>query len=327
MSAVDELMKEFAEEDGTSVATVETVEPVETPSEEPERVEEPVKEEPTVDDKPEESPKDVEDDTPSEDAPKAKKEHEPIPDDPVKRAEFSFRRQLAKKDERHAKELAERDEKYAKLEKEMAELREQIKPKEAPMTRDKFPDDEDYLKYLAKQQYEEERAKDKAAEAKAAEERAAAEKKAREEQEELARSQQEWLEHVDKSFEGDKERADKFIKRVQYCNSKGLGEILDKCPVAADYLMHNPSGPVVFEKILNDKDTMMRVFNEERLSPLDIYYELREVEKEIRNSAPAAAPTRVMPHLGRPGKQAGTAAAAPDIWNDDDALHAWMKAH
>ena len=155
MSAVDELMQQFAEEDKANTVTEQstTVEPAEEtehveaqPSEEPEVSEDTDK---PTEVEPSEEPEETED-KPTEEKPK--KEHEPIPDDPMKRAEFSFRRQLAKKDEKYAKlekELSERDEKYAKLEKEFAEFREQMKPKEAPMTRDKFPEDEDYLKYLA----------------------------------------------------------------------------------------------------------------------------------------------------------------------------------
>jgi hypothetical protein len=116
---------------------------------------------------------------------------------------------------------------------------------------------------------------------------------------------------------------------VQYANGKGFGALLDSCPVAADYLMKNPAGPVVFEKILNDRATFERVFDENRTSPLDIYYELRQVENEIRNSgspAPAPAPVKAaMPHLGKPGRQAGSG-HAPDIWNDDKAFKAYMKS-
>jgi hypothetical protein len=73
---------------------------------------------------------------------------------------------------------------------------------------------------------------------------------------------------------------------------------------------------------------MTRVFS--NVNPLDIYFELREMAKELKSAPAATAPAveqpRQMPHLGRPGKQAGTA-TAPDIWNDDKALKAWLKQH
>lgn len=331
MSGFDELYQEMLNEEKAENAVSE---PVETPSE-PSEPEEQPKDEP----KPSETPVDDNDegedaDTPSEEEPKpaeTKPEHKEIPDDKIQRAEFSFRRQLGKQKDKYESELKARDDKYETLRKEFEEFKKlHPAPQEKPKTRDDFENDEDYIHYLNEKDFRDNMAKRDAEAAEAAKAKAEEERKKAEEQKELEETQRRWVAHVDEAFGGDKARANKFIERVQYCNAKGLGNILDACPVAADYLMNNPEGPKVFEKILNDRATFERVFNERRMSPLDIYYELRTVEKELKDeSAPTPAPvnhSKPIPVLGRPGKQAG-AGTTPDIWSDDDAMEEYIRSH
>lgn len=250
-----------------------------------------------------------------------------IPDDKFERAEFSFRRQLGRTKEKYEKELKDRDEKYEKLLKEVEELKKSATPKKE-LRRDQFDNDEDFIKALQEEAVRKAFAERDEADAKKAAEQAEAEKQRKAEEEQIREQQERWLGNVDRAFNGDAARRDAFIKKVQYANSKGMGGLLDACPVAADYLMNNPAGPVVFEKVLNDRATFERVFNESMTSPLDIYYELRQVEGELRNAAspsPAPAPAPKMPHLGKPGKQAGSG-QAPNIWDDDKAFKAFMRS-
>ena len=331
---VDELMETFKREDeaeSVSTESTETTVETETPSTEVEPEQET--------DKPSEQTE-TQTETQAEDPPvkpteptgdtQHQKEHKPIPEDPVERASFSFKRQLGKTKEKYEKELKERDDKYAKLEAELAELKKGLN-KDKPKTRMDFEDDEDFIDYktqlgvkAAMSEYEQAAAKKEA-------ERIEAEKQAREAREAAEAQHKAWIDNVTTAFGGDKERVDKFVDRVQYCSEKGLGDILDNCPVAADYFLHNPSGPVVFEKILNDRPTFERVFDERRMSPLDIYYELRSVEKELRDAAaaspaPATPAPKPVPHLGRPGKQAG-GNSQPDIWTDDDAMRDYIRSN
>ena len=213
-------------------------------------------------------------------------------------------------------------------------------PPEAKKTRDDFDNDEDYIDYLtdlrvraALATRDEELAKKEA-------ERLEAEQKKAKEQEELLERQEEWYGHVQESFGGDKARSDKFLERVAYANKHGLGQILDSCPVASDYLLNDPMGPVVFEKLLNDRASFEQVFNPRRTSPMAIYYELRKVEASITEAAdqppaggnpppqnPAGRPN-VVPPMGRPGKQAGGGALTnTDMFDDPKALRQWLRAH
>lgn len=319
---LDKLMEDMqAELDGEkeTVATEESVK-TETPTEtqpEPEPEPEP---EPSKAEEPSEQPEQTE----------QKAEHRDIPDDPMKRAEYSFKRQLQKKDEKHAKELAERDSKYAELEKKFAELEKKLTPVPPTKTRDDFDNDEDYIDYLSEQKVNSVLAKrDEDAAAKEAERKKEEEARAAE-QRELEQQQQNWLDNVDQAFGGDQERSKKFFDRVAFCRKQGLDEVLESCPVAADYLVNDPMGPLVFEKMVNDKATFERVFNPRRLHPLAIYHELRSVEDEIVNAsrAPQAEQPKPVPHLGRPGRQAGgSSIVSTDMFSDPRAVKQWLREH
>lgn len=306
----------------------ETPQPEETPSDEqPKAPEEtPQPEEP----KPEETPHEVkEGDEPKPEQPKQ------IPDDPLKRAEFSFKRQLAKSREKHLAELAERDAKYNELAKKFEELEKKFAPKEAKKTRNDFRDgdqgDEDYIDYLVEQRMKALNDTRDAELAKKESERQENERKAKAEQEELQQRQNAWLENVDNAFAHDAERTKKFIAKVQYANQRGLGEILDQCPVASDYLINDPNGPKVFEKMLEDPQVFLRVFNPQRTSPMAIYWELKQVEQEIStapnpNGAPAPAP-KPIPKMGKPGRQAGGSTLMGDMFDDPRQVKKWLKEH
>lgn len=281
------------------------------------------------DDKPTDDDKPADDDKPGEDKPAPAKRD--IPDDPVKRAEFAFKRQLQKKDEKHAKELADRDAKYDKLLKEIEEMKKSMKPDEPIKRREDFEDDEDFINYLLEKGMEKGFAKRDEEQAKKAAEQAEKDKAREEEKRQLQETQTAWLNNVNEAFGGDKERANTFLSKIQYANNNGLGEILDNCPVASDFLMNDPMGPVVFEKILSDKQTFDKVFDMRRLTPLNIFYQLKRVEEEL--SAPAIDPTpavvkQTMPHLGKPGKQAaGSSMTNNDMFSDPRAIKKWLREH
>lgn len=249
-------------------------------------------------------------------------------DDRFSRAEFSFRRKIDKMNRKHADDIAERDAKYNILLKKFEELEKRVAPKDEAKTREQFANDDEYIDYLTERRVKkilaERDGKDAERRAKEAEEQ----KKAKEAEAELAESQQKWLGHVDKCFGEDEQRKQKFLTKIQYASRNGLGEILDACPVASDFLMNNPNGPKVFEKMLNDKDTFVRVFNESA-GPLDIYYELRNIERELsadqQNGGTATQNRQAMPNIGKPGKQAG-GGSKPDIFSDRDAMLNFIRS-
>lgn len=318
MSRVDELIDEMKAEEQQHEPPVETPPAVEPPHEEP----------------PTETPPAEAGEPPKDDNPPAGNGGSGgTPgngdDDPLSRAEFSFRRKLDKMNQKHAAELAERDRKYEEMKKEFEELKKTVAPKDPVKGRKDFETDDEYIDYLTQRRVEAIMAErdGKDAERRAKEEEAA--RKQKEAEAELAEQQQKWLSHVDRAFGEDKARAQKFLAKIQYANRNGLGEILDACPVASDFLMNNPNGPKVFERMLEDSATFRRVFGEGS-SPLDIYYELRNVERELSGQAaptggaPAQQRKPAMPNIGKPGKQAG-GGTKPDIFSDKDAMLAFIR--
>ena len=326
MSRLDKALAELAAEKPEETKPTEpkpeetqVEQPTETPEEKPEdKPEEPEQPAETTEEKPEDK---------AEPEPKPKKE---IPDDPMKRAEYSFRRQLDKNNKKHADELAARDKEIAELKARFAEIEKKTDPNNAPKTRKDFENDDDYIDYLTQRRVDKILAERDAEAKKKADADAETRRKQKEADDEASEQQRVWMDNVHAAF-NDEKREQEFYAKVQYCSQRGLGQILDECPAAADFLMNHPHGPRVMEKVLNDQQTFRDVFGDgsRRVSQLDVYYALRRVDERM-DDAPAvpaapAAPTKpTMPHLGKPGKQAG-AGVKPDIYSDPDEMRAFVR--
>ena len=326
MSRLDKALAELAAE------KPEETKPTE-PKPEETQVEQPTE---TPEEKPEEKPEETEQHTePNEEKPEDKGEPEPkpkkeIPDDPMKRAEYSFRRQLDKNNKKHADELAARDKENAELKARLAEIEKKLDPNNAPKTRDQFPNDDEFIDYLTERKVDAIFAKRDAEAKKKADADTETQRKQKEADDEAFAQQRVWMENVHAAF-NDEKREQEFYAKVQYCSQRGLGQILDSCPAAADFLMNHPHGPRVMEKVLNDQQTFRDVFGDgsRRVSQLDVYYALRRVDERMDDApaAPAtpAAPTKpTMPHLGKPGKQAG-GGVKPDIYSDPDEMREFVR--
>jgi hypothetical protein len=324
MSRLDKALAELAAEKPEETKPTEP-KPEETQVEQPSE---------TPEEKPEEKPEEPEQHAePTEEKtedkaeePKPKKE---IPDDPMKRAEYSFRRQLDKNNKKHADELAARDKEIAELKARFAEIEKKTDPNNAPKTRKDFESDDDYIDYLTQRRVDKILAERDAEAKKKADADAETRRKQKEADDEASEQQRVWMENVHSAF-NDEKREQEFYAKVQYCSQRGLGQILDECPAAADFLMNHPHGPRVMEKVLNDQQTFRDVFGDgsRRVSQLDVYYALRRVDERM-DDAPAApanpAPTKpTMPHLGKPGKQAG-GGVKPDIYSDPDEMRAFVR--
>lgn len=319
MSKLDKLIEDYKNEETQPDTTPQ--EP--TPTSQEPAPQEPTPQEPT----PQEPTPASQEPTPQEPTPQEQK-----PEDKNQfqsRQEHAFKRQLAKQREKYDADLKERDGKIAELTRQISELNKKMNP-DVVKTREAFETDDDYIRYLADLQVKRIMEERDAESAKKAEEEAANRKKQEEEAEEIRQRQQEWNANVDATFGEDKQRKEAFLKRVDFCVKRGLGEILDAVPVAADFLMNQPNGVLVFEKLLSDKSAFERVFNA-KTNPMEIYAELRDMRKEILSASPAPAPTpapaaKPVPHIGRPGKQAGEN-TAPDIFSDPRAMKEFLRSH
>ena len=308
----------------------ESTEQTEPVSEEPVSENQTVETEPVSQDPPEPE-KPVEQDQPAPEPEKAS-EPEPTKDavmDEIDNTNSIIRKRLEKQSKKYEEALAEKDARYDELKKELEELKKVAQPKPVVKNRGDFEHDEDYVAYLTRQQIAEvdaEKAKAKAeADAKEAERKAAEEK----EQAEIRERQTRFLANIDECFEGDEKS--EFLKRVQHANSKGLGTLLDACPIATEYLLGSPKGPIVLQKVLNDAETFKRVFPVRGISPLDQYSELKAIEREIiaAKSAPAVDPTPSVavakPKLGRPGVQGQGGTMGDPMAGDSASRRAYIR--
>lgn len=246
----------------------------------------------------------------------------------LENANSVIRRRLEKQAQKYQKELDERDSKYAELMRQFEELKKTATPKEAPKTRDAFQTDEEYVAYLTRQQIDA-RDAEKEAERKEREAKEEAERKEKEAAEEDMRNRQaRFRGNVEKCFEAPAEK-EQFMGKVKVYLGKGLGELLDACPVASDYLLGNPRGPKVLDRLLTDRDAFVRVFDPRGITPMDQYYELKELEHEIYGKAATAVtevppaveepepPRKAVPKYGKPGAQGGGRSA--DVFTDPKA--------
>ena len=242
-----------------------------------------------------------------------------------------IRNRLKKQAEKYDRELADRDAKYEELAKQFEEFKQSIKKTEPPKGRDAFQTDEEYVAYLTRQQIDADRAEQekirKEQEAKDAEAKAAQDKA----EQEVRDRQERFVNNVNYCFSQPEQKSE-FMGKVKTYLGKGLGDLLDACPIASDYLLSSPRGPKVLDRLLTDVNAFRRVFDPRGITPMDQYYELRELEREIYGKpAPAdeqppvetQAPEdkkpepRQVPKYGKPGAQGGGRSA--DIYTDPKA--------
>lgn len=275
-----------------------------------------------------------------EDKPEDKQEDKPAVEQPPRKDDVAeelentnsvIRNRLKKQAEKYDRELADRDAKYEALAKQFEEFKQGMKKAEPQKGRDAFQTDEEYVAYLTRQQIDADRAEQdkirKEREAKDAEAKAAQDKA----EQEVRDRQERFVNNINYCFDQPEQKAE-FMGKVKTYLGKGLGDLLDSCPIASDYLLSSPRGPKVLDRILTDVNAFRRVFDPRGISPMDQYYELRELEREIYGKpAPAAenppvetpAPAdnkpapKQAPKYGKPGAQGGGRSA--DVYTDPKA--------
>ena len=273
----------------------------------------------------EEKPEDKPVDTPPVETPAPKK------DDVAEELENTnsvIRNRLKKQAESYEQKLANNDAEWKKKFEEFKSQFEQKKPE--VKTRNDFQTDEEYVAYLTRQQIDADRAEQekirKEQEAKDAEAKAAQDKA----EQEIRDRQVRFVNNINYCFDQPEQKAE-FMGKVKTYLGKGLGDLLDACPIASDYLLSSPRGPKVLDRLLTDVNAFRRVFDPRGITPMDQYYELRELEREIYGKpAPAAEQTPVetqapenkpapkqVPKYGKPGAQGGGRSA--DVYTDPKA--------
>jgi hypothetical protein len=247
------------------------------------------------------------------------------------KAQFAFRRQLAKQASKYESIIDEMKNTFGK---QIEELKAGMnrKPEEPPKTRADFPadagGDDAYIDYLTQ------RGVKKELEARDAEARKLQEQQAEHQREiqEAQRAQQELAATFDANTKAafrDEASYHDFQSKLRRGVQNGLAEILDEAPAVRDYVFSMPEGPVVLNEMLSNKDSFIRVMS--RAAMPDIArIEMYELAREIRNRSqvpPQEAPQarNAMPPIGKPGAKQGGSSGS--MWDSDEALINFARSH
>ena len=312
--AIEEVKKSLETPSETTTEEHAEEKPAETPATEEHEDKPPVEDKPAVEDKPP-----VETQAPKKDDVAEELEN----------TNSVIRNRLKKQAEKYDRELADRDAKYEALAKQFEEFKQVMKKAEPQKTRDAFSTDEEYVSYLTRQQIDADRAEQEKArkerETKEAEAKAAQDKV----EQEVRDRQERFVNNINYCFDQPEQKAE-FMGKVKQYLGKGLGDLLDACPVASDYLLASPRGPKVLDRLLTDVNAFKRVFDPRGITPMDQYYELRELEREIYGTgkpaeqppvetpAPENKPAPKQVHkYGKPGAQG--AGRSADVYTDPKA--------
>lgn len=247
-----------------------------------------------------------------------------VPTD-LERAQYSFHKQFAKQNRKHAEELAE-------MKKLVESLQDQIKnpDKYRPKYRDDFATADEYIDYRSKNQFEQmwkERLEQQEKEAKEKSEMDAMTQYYRD------RAQK----HINTLYPTDEAKAH-YKEVVDKAFNEGLGELLDKDENVSNFLMRRPYGPAILMAIAeNPGEYLSRLYDDPYMNTSERLDELKDIEREIINKleqakieqaklaeqTKAETPVETPKVVGKPGINA---TGKRNIWDDDKALENFLDA-
>ena len=219
------------------------------------------------------------------------------------KAEHAFRRQLSRQRERYETQIRQMHDAFQKQFDDFRDEFKKAQPKEQPKTRDDFPSDDEYIKYLTRQGFLEAKAEVDAQLAKESDEKAAKER----EEQAFAEQRQQITEQFQRNCRAafqDEESYGAFAAKVNKGLANGLGEVLDYAPSIRDYLFTNQNGPAILNEMLSDKASFMRIMQNAG-NPTEAIIEMHELARELKNKdanpSETQAASKSMPHIGKPG--------------------------
>ena len=244
----------------------------------------------------------------------------------LERATYSFHRQFAKQNKRHAEEMAE-------MRKLVESLQDRINnpDKYRPKYRDDFNTADEYIDYRSEQKFNKLMEEQKAKEEKAAKEKSDFDAMTNFYRE---RAQK----HINTLYPTDEAKAH-YKEVVDKAFNDGLGDLLDKDENVSNYLMRRPYGPAILMAIAESPDEYLdRLYSDPYMSSSDRIEELRDIEHEIINKLEQAKKdeqlkseqikTEVV-NQGQPkvvGKPGISTQTKRNIWDDEKALNAFLDA-
>ena len=225
----------------------------------------------------------------------------------LEKAQYSFKRQLAKQRSKHEQEIANL---RAEFDKRLAEEIDKVKnpAKYAPKTRKDFEYDDDYVKYLASEQV------NAALEAKLAEYA-----KQQEEEQRQAQVDAEYRSMLDKSVKSiynTPESEAEWRSKVGEGMKAGLGSLIDSDQDLSNYIIFSPIGPKIMYELATNKKAVQDIFTigmtpDGRAIPRSPVDRMRKMEElaerlsrtDINNNRTNTQPVKP---IGKPRNQQGS---------------------
>ena len=225
----------------------------------------------------------------------------------LEKAQYSFKRQLAKQRSKHEQEIANL---RAEFDKRLAEEIDKVKnpAKYAPKTRKDFEYDDDYVKYLASEQV------NAAIEAKIAEYT-----KQQEEEQRQAQVDAEYRTMLDnsvKSIYNTPESEAEWRAKVGEGMKAGLGSLIDSDQDLSNYIIFSPIGPKIMYELATNKKAVQDIFTigmtpDGRAiprSPVDRMRKMEELAERLSRTSINNNRTNTQPikPIGKPRNQQGS---------------------
>ena len=229
----------------------------------------------------------------------------------MEKAQYSFRRQMAKQKEKYEKALSEREEQFKQLMERLEKL--ENPEKYAAKLRDSFKTDDEYIDYIVQQRMQ-----------KILDEREKAEMQRMQEHEEEERNQQAINTNISECFKTKEEQQD-YYNVVQSAFERGLEQLMDKEQMCAEYIMKSPNGPKILYELAKDPQKVQKIYSQ--MDPQSRFFELKMLEREILSKPAApAAPAQVNTNLAKPVGTPGLAkGSTKDMFDNKEDLRSFIR--
>ena len=237
----------------------------------------------------------------------------------LQRAQYSFHKQFARQNKKHAAEMEE-------MRKLVDDLKDRLynPDKYKQKYRDDFNTADEYIDYRSKQQFESLMAQQKAqAEAEA--------KKKSEEDAMFSYYKERATKNMNTLFTTDEARAE-YQNAFNQARDTGLLEQIDEDERVASYIMRRPYGPAILMELANNQESRSRLFDDPYMTPDERMDELRDIEREVKQKfeqiksvqkVEQVKPVQTPQVVGKPGVNT---ISKKNIWDDDKSLEAFLDA-
>lgn len=230
---------------------------------------------------------------------------------PMEKAEFAFKKQLARTREKYETRMQA-------LEKQMQELKQAKENPEKAKGRDDFDSDEEYMAYLVDRRLNGKTTERQLADLETEKRNAAA-------QEQFERASAIYRRNIEAVIPESERQA--FLQEVTEARDNGFENVLKKVPDVMDFITTNKMGPLVLREFIKNKDAFTHVVYAG--GPMDRALELRALGKELfaanTSSAPAQKPAAALPVIGKPGAQPTGAKATQGPGSSASSMLAFIR--